>query len=114
MVNTNKPEQQQPRQEQAKVAVTNTYRHRPIAFSVIGGSVRLGPLETCELDRDCLALPELSQLILSGIVQVRELGAPVAAPADKVEGEVGSEKKGGAGGFYPGSAQESKVENREK
>jgi hypothetical protein len=114
MVNTNKPEKQQPRQEQAKIAVTNAYRHRPITFSVTGGSVRLGPLETCELERDCLHSPELSQLILDGIVQVRELGAPAAAPAEKVEGEAGSEKKGGAAGFFPGSTQESKVESREK
>ena len=62
------------KREQAarKVAVTNVYRDQPILFHVIGGSVRLGPFETRELDRDCLASPEVSHLVSAGVLRVRE------------------------------------------
>lgn len=113
MVETNKSEERQPRQEQAKIAVTNAYRHRTITFSVTGGSIRLGPLETRALERDCLHSPELSQLILDSIVQVRELGVPAAVPAEQAGGRARSEKKGWDALFSPSSAQESKVKSDE-
>lgn len=72
------------RQRARKLAVTNTYRNQPILFHVLGGSVRLGPFETRELNRDCLASPELLQLVRTGVVQVREIDA--AAP-DVAKGE---------------------------
>jgi hypothetical protein len=65
----------EPQREQAarKIAVTNKYRDQPILFHVIGGSVRLGPFETRELDRECLASPEVSHLVAAGVLCVREV-----------------------------------------
>jgi hypothetical protein len=59
-----------------RIAVTNMHRYQPLLFHVIGGGVRLAPLETRELDRDCLASPELSGLVRVGAVRVVELGRP--------------------------------------
>jgi hypothetical protein len=59
-----------------KIAVTNVHRYQPLLFHVIGGGVRLAPLETREFDRDCLASPELSGLVRLGAVKVVELGRP--------------------------------------
>jgi hypothetical protein len=56
-----------------KITVTNMYRDQPILFHVIGGSVRLGPFETRELDPACLASPEVSHLVHAGILRVREV-----------------------------------------
>jgi hypothetical protein len=59
-----------------RIAVTNVHRYQPLLFHVFGGGVRLAPLETRELDRDCLASPELSGLVRMGAVKVVELGRP--------------------------------------
>lgn len=72
MAETEKPAERQPSQSAGKVVVTNTYRNQPLLFHVIGGSVRLGPFETRELDRDCLASPEVSHLVGAGVLRVRE------------------------------------------
>jgi hypothetical protein len=65
-----------------RIAVTNMCRHRPILFHFRGGSARLGPLETQELDQASLASPELAQLVASGMVQVIDV-----APAEGVHVE---------------------------
>lgn len=66
---TNAAEQE--RDEPArKVTVTNIYRDQPILFHMVGGSVRLGPFETRELDAACLASPELSDLVRAGVLRV--------------------------------------------
>jgi hypothetical protein len=64
-----------------RIAVTNMCRHRPILFHFAGGSARLGPLETLELDHDTLASPELAFLVASGEVQVSTVVPPAAGPA---------------------------------
>jgi hypothetical protein len=56
-------------------------RHRPILFHYRGGSARLGPLETLELDSASLASPELAQLAAGGTVRVSGVAAAAAGPA---------------------------------
>ncbi|MEP7305173.1 MAG: hypothetical protein ABJA98_06615 [Acidobacteriota bacterium] len=68
-----------------QIAVTNLYRNQPILFHFMGGSVRLGPLETQEIDRGCLASPELAHLVSTGAVKVSELAASESAPGRKAE-----------------------------
>src|SRR5262245_45754587 len=72
MAQTTESAERQDEPAARKVAVTNMYRDQPILFHVIGGSVRLGPLETRELDRECLASPEVSHLVGAGVLRVRE------------------------------------------
>jgi hypothetical protein len=72
MAETTQSAERQREEAAQKIAVTNMYRDQPILFHVIGGSVRLGPLETRELDRDCLASPEVSHLVGAGVLRVRE------------------------------------------
>jgi len=72
MAETTQSAERQHEQAARKIAVTNMYRDQPILFHVIGGSVRLGPFETRELDRDCLASPEVSHLVDAGVLRVRE------------------------------------------
>jgi len=75
MAETERPAERQRRPPARKVVVTNTYRNQPILFHVIGGSVRLGPFETRQLDRACLSSPEVSHLVLTGALRVHEPGA---------------------------------------
>ena len=63
------PERDEP---ERKITVTNMYRDQPILFHVVGGSVRLGPFETRELDAPCLASPEVSDLVRAGVLRVGE------------------------------------------
>lgn len=77
-----------------KIAVTNTHRTQPILFHFVGGSLRLGPLETGVLDRRCLASPELSHLIGTGAVKLAEAPAPARGGRREAEG-ASSEKAGG-------------------
>jgi hypothetical protein len=72
MTETTQSAEQQPDQAARKVTVTNMYRDQPILFHVIGGSVRLGPFESRELDRECLASPEVSLLVQAGVLRVHE------------------------------------------
>ena len=65
------------------VAVTNMYRNQSILFHTLGGGVRLAPFETRELTRDCLVSPELSELVRTGVVRVREIDADDAAAAKR-------------------------------
>ena len=79
-----------------QIAVTNTSRNQPIVFHFVGGSMRLGPLETGVLDGRCLTSPELSHLIAIGVAQIGEASAGAAerrreAPDSAVEGENASE-----------------------
>jgi hypothetical protein len=67
-----------------KLTVTNTYRNQPVLFHFFGGSMRLGPLETQEVDRDVLASPELGHLVATGVVLVGEPGA--GSPPPRGEG----------------------------
>ncbi len=59
----------------ARIAVTNMCRDRPVLFHFRGGSARLGPLETQEIDTAALASPELTHLAASGTVHVRHVPA---------------------------------------
>lgn len=76
--------------EPRRIAVTNTSRNHPILFHFVGGSLRLGPLETRVIDQRCLASPELSHLVGTGAVKVSD--APMsrrhepAAPATEASG----------------------------
>jgi len=72
MAETSQSVERQREQAARKITVTNMYRNQPILFHVIGGSVRLGPFETRDLDRDCLASPEVSHLVGAGVLRVRE------------------------------------------
>jgi len=72
MAETKSAERQRDQAAQ-KVTVTNMYRDQPILFHVIGGSVRLGPFETRELDPACLGSPEVSHLVQAGILRVHEV-----------------------------------------
>jgi len=65
-----------------EVTITNAYRHCPIVFSVPGRSIRLGPLESCKIERHRLKSPELSALIRSGVVHVQERPSPKASAAE--------------------------------
>src|SRR5437762_3215429 len=69
-----------------KIAVTNMYRNQPLVFHFLGGSVRLGPLETQEVDRECLASPEVAHLITSGALQMRDRAASGPLPGDTPAG----------------------------
>lgn len=67
----------------ARVIVTNLFRTQPVSFHYCGGSTRLGPLESKELDRSLLVSPELAHLIAAGAVQIAD--APARAPRTEVE-----------------------------
>jgi hypothetical protein len=54
------------------VALTNLYRHQPILFHFRGGSVRLAPLETQQVERACLESPEVARLLAVGALAVHE------------------------------------------
>jgi len=65
------------------VRVTNLYRNQPVVFHFLGGSVRLGPLESASVSRVCLSSPELGHLQSIGAVSVGEPAATSAAPTPK-------------------------------
>jgi hypothetical protein len=97
-------------ESERKIAVTNTYRNQPLLFHVPGGSVRLGPLETREISREFLASPELSRLVLTGAVRVRDVEPP--EPAE--EGDGAARRGKSATGRGPGSSTERDVEAEER
>lgn len=66
------------------ITVTNAYRNQPVIFHFLGGSLRLGPLESQDISRTCLTSPELAQLVLAGIVTVSE---PDSSAAPRRDGE---------------------------
>jgi hypothetical protein len=72
MAETTKAPQRERDEPERKITVTNMYRDQPILFHVVGGSVRLGPFETREVDAACLASPEVSDLVRAGVLLVRE------------------------------------------
>jgi len=78
-----------------RIAVTNMCRHRPILFHFRGGTARLGPLETQELDHASLASPELTHLVASGMVRVSEVPAPAeGAQAERRKSSTDSATEG--------------------
>lgn len=73
----------------ARVIVTNLFRTQPVSFHYCGGSARLGPLESTELDRSLLASPELAHLIAAGAVQIAD--PPARATRAEAEAEAAPE-----------------------
>ena len=66
-----------------RIVVVNMFRTQPVSFQYIGGSVRLGPMESAEIDRRYLASPELAQLVATGAVTVTDspAGSERATPS---------------------------------
>ena len=79
---TTAPPRARKEEETATITVTNAYRNQPVMFHFLGGSIRLGPLESQDIDRACLASPELAQMVLTGIVTVRD-----AEPSETPRGD---------------------------
>ena len=68
-----------------RIVVTNVHRNQPVLFHVFGGSVRLGPGESRELDAHCLSSPELTKLVGTGRVTTQ-----AAPPAERAAVRPGS------------------------
>ena len=96
MAETTNPATQERADPARKVTVTNMYRDQPILFHVLGGSVRLGPFETRELDSACLASPEVSDLMHAGVLRVQESEKQDdAAPGERAQRQSRQPRSGG-------------------
>jgi hypothetical protein len=87
MVKTTKDREDAPPPSAARggdITVMNLYRNQPLSFHYLGGSVRLGPLESRKVSRGALSSPELAHLRSIGAVSVEDAApAPAAGRGER-------------------------------